>query len=499
MSQNPTYDVIVLGSGLGGLLCGSILTKKGYRVCVLEKQPQIGGNLQTFRRKGCTFDTGVHYIGCLDQGQILHQVYKYIGILDSMGAERMDTDAFDIICIGDKEFRFRNGYDGYAEALKASFPDEAKAIDAFVEMLKSVWANTKLLNFDGNLTDEIPGIWKYGQNAHDFIDGLTDNQLLKAVLAGNNGLFTGSSAKTPLYLLANINSFFIQSAWRLAHGGQGMALAMRSVIENGGGDVLVNKEVVALSSDKKKVTSVVCADGFEASADWVISNIHPSLTMDLLEPGVLRNVYVNRIKELGNTISAFTLYLVLKKGAVPHTNSNIYFSKNPDVWDLHADAAQEWPHGYMLYTTGDSGTGFAQSMTIITMMRFDEVRQWADTQVEKRGDDYKAFKRMKENALLDLVELKFPNLRQSVESTFSSTPLTYRDYTGTVDGSIYGIEKDCNDPLRTTVFPNTKLSNLLMTGQNINIHGTLGVTMGALLTCAYIIDLKVLMDEIKSC
>ncbi|PIQ15081.1 MAG: all-trans-retinol 13,14-reductase, partial [Flavobacteriales bacterium CG18_big_fil_WC_8_21_14_2_50_32_9] len=57
------YDFVIIGSGLGGLACAYILASEGYSVVVLEKNHQIGGNLQVFSRDKCIFDTGVHYIG----------------------------------------------------------------------------------------------------------------------------------------------------------------------------------------------------------------------------------------------------------------------------------------------------------------------------------------------------------------------------------------------------------------------------------------------------
>ncbi len=76
------YDVVIVGSGLGGLVSAIILAKEGYSVCVLEKNNQYGGNLQTFVRNKTIFDTGVHYIGGLDKGQNLYQYFKYLDILD---------------------------------------------------------------------------------------------------------------------------------------------------------------------------------------------------------------------------------------------------------------------------------------------------------------------------------------------------------------------------------------------------------------------------------
>ena len=66
------YDVIIIGSGLGGLQCGYMLAKKGFKVCVLEKNYQIGGCLQSFRRNGYTFDTGFHHVGSLGKGESLY-------------------------------------------------------------------------------------------------------------------------------------------------------------------------------------------------------------------------------------------------------------------------------------------------------------------------------------------------------------------------------------------------------------------------------------------
>ncbi|MEG1556274.1 MAG: FAD/NAD(P)-binding protein, partial [Bacteroidales bacterium] len=55
--MNTKYDIIIIGSGLGGLITGYILAKNGYKVMVLEKNSQFGGCLQTFKRDGVKFDT----------------------------------------------------------------------------------------------------------------------------------------------------------------------------------------------------------------------------------------------------------------------------------------------------------------------------------------------------------------------------------------------------------------------------------------------------------
>lgn len=75
------YDVIIIGSGLGGLECAHILSKAGKRVLVLEKEAQPGGCVQSYRRNGLTFDTGFHYVGGLEEGQSLYAAFSMLGLM----------------------------------------------------------------------------------------------------------------------------------------------------------------------------------------------------------------------------------------------------------------------------------------------------------------------------------------------------------------------------------------------------------------------------------
>ena len=80
----------------------------------------------------------------------------------------------------------------------------------------------------------------------------------------------------------------------------------------------------------------------------------------------------------------------------------------------------------------------------------------------------------------------------------TSTPLTWRDYTGTPDGSMYGVRKEYSRPLETTILPRTKIPHLFFTGQNTNLHGILGVTIGAVMTCGEIVGLETLLKKIRN-
>ena len=134
------YDIVIIGSGLGGLVSANILARNGYSVCVLEKNKQYGGNLQTFVRDKNIFDTGVHYIGGLEEGQNLYQYFKYLGIMDDLNIQKLDEDKFDVITFDDdeKEYCHAQGYDNFANSLINQFPEEERSIQAYCQKLQDV-------------------------------------------------------------------------------------------------------------------------------------------------------------------------------------------------------------------------------------------------------------------------------------------------------------------------------------------------------------------------
>ena len=91
------FDILVIGSGLAGLVSALILAKEGLKVCVLEKNNQFGGNLQTFSRDKLIFDSGVHYLGGLSEGQNLNRYFKWLEIFDELKLSKLDDDGFDRI------------------------------------------------------------------------------------------------------------------------------------------------------------------------------------------------------------------------------------------------------------------------------------------------------------------------------------------------------------------------------------------------------------------
>ncbi len=495
------YDVVIAGSGLGGLLSGYILSKEGYSVCILEKQHQIGGCLQTFVRNNCIFDTGMHYIGSMDEGQSLNYLFRYFGLTQKLNLKRLDMKAFDVIDIAGDKYNYSQGFDLFTETMCEYFPREKEGIKQYVTKLKHIGQSlTNIL--DGKSqpnTGSMANFEHFYENAKQFICSVTDNNRLQNVLAALNPLYAGKPESTPLYLHGIINHSLIESSWRMVNGGSQIADILADGIKAHGGNIITKAEVTAfVSGTDGNISHVLLANGDPVEGKYFISNINPSTTIDMTNSDLIRTIYKKRIKSIEQTTSIFSLYIVFKEKTFPYINQNFYKYNNPNVWGLETYTQVKWPDGHMLYTPASSASDeFAESMIAITYMKYEEMLPWENTTIGKRGEEYKKFKIQKAELFINQIEKQFPGIRNKIKAYYTSTPLTYRDYTGTPEGSIYGIMKDCNNPLKSFILPRTKIHNLLMTGQNINLHGVLGVTIGSLLTCGELLGFNHLLKKIK--
>jgi all-trans-retinol 13,14-reductase len=493
------YDVVIVGSGLGGLLCGYILSKEGYNVCILEKNKQIGGCLQTFKRDNCIFDTGIHYIGSLDEGQILYQYFKYFDLIGKLKLKKLDTDAFDVFYFNDNkhEYAYSMGYDNFTETLSKSFPDERQALIKYCDKLKEISSSLALYNLK-EITSTFLETTYFNENAFDYIASITKDKRLQNILAGSNVLYAGVPEKTPLFIHAIVNASFIESSYRLVDGSQQLAELLTDSIVRNGGTIRTNSKVTRLVCKGNELSFCELESTERIEAKYFISDIHPELTLDILEDDILRKIYRNRVMSLENTLSSFAIYISLKENSFKYLNRNHYYFANNNVWTATTYSETNWPESYLLLTPATSKSDvYADSIIAMTYMKYEELTQWENTSIEQRGPDYQEFKRQKAEKLLDAIELRFPGIRKHIKSYYTSTPLTYRDYTGTKNGSLYGILRDSNEPMKTFVSPRTKIPNFFFTGQNVILHGVLGVTIGAVLTCAEIVGLIDLIKKIK--
>ena len=493
------YDIVVIGSGLGSLVCANTLSKEGYRVCVLEKNHAFGGCLRSYNRKGRIIDTGIHYVGRLDEGQILNQYFKYMGILDRLKLRRLNEDGYDMICFADKEYKHAMGNENFIETLSHAFPQESENIRRIVTKFKDVGdlISVETLRNRHLFSGDVLPYFNY--SASTFLKENTANQTLRDVIAGATILSGGEEENTPLYTFATILNSNIESSYRFVDGSQQVADLLIESIRAQGGVVRNLSEVTRLVVKNGIITGVEINRSEYIEGLSFISGIHPVALLNILDKSkYIKKAYISRINSLRNSMGFFSLSILLKKNTFPYINRNYYYFDGSNPW-IKSDYAKQVVRTVFFCTSATSEfDSYAKVVQILEPMYWSEVAGWEDTSIEKRGEEYVAFKQQRAEELIDYIDRFHPGLKQSVEDYSTSTPLTYRDYTGTCKGSAYGIIKDYNDVLICLLPVKTKIPNLFITGQNNNVHGMIGVFLTAMYTCSEFVGAQYLVKKVAN-
>ena len=488
--------VVIIGSGLGGLSCGVILAKNGYEVTVLEKGAQIGGCLQCFVRKGAKFETGMHFIGSAAKGQTLSRLMDYLEISKDIKLSQLDPTGYDVVAIGGNLYRFANGREAFIRQMAEYFPNQRDNLEKYYTLVEQVANASSLHSLKYAESDTVVNTKYQILSINEVIDDIITDPLLAKVLVGNLPLYAAELGKTPFSTHAFIMDFYNQSAFRIKGGSDAIAFSMKKTIEKYGGQVLAKKCVNKIVCDDTQAIGVEVNSEEFFPADYVISDTHPVRTMEMIDSKLIRPAFRNRIKSIPQTVGGFSVYLEFKDNEVPYMNYNFYGYNYDSPWGCELYNDTDWPKGYLYMHFCHDDSEYAKTGVILSYMQMKDVEQWMGTSVGRRGEDYEQFKEIKAKQLLNSLEKQFPGICASIKNYYTSTPLTYLDYTGTEGGSMYGIAKDVNLGAACRVPHKMRIPNVFQTGQNINSHGMLGVLVGTVVTCSEFLSAKTIFQQI---
>ena len=482
---------------MGGLSCGVILAKNGYDVTILEQGAHIGGCLQCFTRRGVRFETGMHFIGSASEGQTLDRLLKYLEIKKDIRLSPLDSNGYDVVALNGRCYRFANGREKFLQQMTSYFPHQAEELIRYFDLVEKVAGASSLHSLKHVESDPIINADYQLRSINEVIDSIISDPELAKVLVGSLPLYAAERDKTPFSTHAFIMDFYNQSAYRIVGGSDAIAKSMVSTIEHYGGRVLSSSKVTRILCDDSHAIGVEVNGSEFMPCDFVISDTHPMRTLELTDSKLIRPAFRNRINTIPQTVGGFSVYLEFKDNSVPYQNYNFYGYNYGTPWNCEQYDADSWPKGYLyMHFCDDANQLFAKTGVVLSYMQMKDVEQWVGTKVGHRGADYEAFKRQKAELLLESVEKQFPGLRSHIKHYYTSTPLTYQDYTGTEGGSMYGVARDINLGAACRVPHRTKIPNLLQTGQNINSHGILGVVVGTIVTCSELLTSEKIYQQI---
>jgi len=490
--------IIIIGGGVGGLFTGAILAHEGFRVTVLEKNGVIGGGLQEFSRGGVSFETGMHMLGGLRAGGSIRRILEWLGLWDKIHVRPVDADCMDSVTYlrsGDV-YRIPEGREAFTAYLCERFPHEADGIQKYVAALYELAQEVDLFWLRPSGTAIPTHSEAFLLPVDELIARYVDDFKLRELLAYVNPMYGGVKGHTPAYIHALISVLYIEGTDRFEGGSLQLANALRDVIEQGGGAVLPAKRVAQIHVADRIVTSVETTDGERYTADKYISAIHPQALFPLLESGAFSPAYCRRVSDAPNSYSAFTLYLIFKPESFPYINHTCYYQEDYGyVWKLANYDPADWPRGFMYMTSADTDQGaWASKMIVNCIMPFSVVAEWAENGRDSR---YKQWKSERVAQVMARLEQLHPGITGSVARIEASSPLTIRDFYNQPEGALYGMRKDCRNILGSQLNVFTRVRNLYLTGQNINLHGFCGTPLTAINTAEALLGQNYIVNAIN--
>ncbi len=495
-SKNLDYDVIIIGSGVGGLTAGNILSKEGYKVLIVEKHHIPGGYCTNFERKEFTFDASMHMINGCEPGGTIYEILKKIGVEDRIEFVKLEELFRWKDPKNEIDFHAKVNLSEFVEKLSEIFPEEESGIREFYQKYSKVPKH--LLNFSNNdpseemlnLIDNLSD-----KTVSEIIDPYISNPDLKGIMTSLSGFFGLSPQKlNALMFLAGAMSYHHEGAYYVKGGSGTFSKTLANNFEEKGGDLSLLTEATRIIFEDGLATGIEVKDKkdnkIRYSADSIIANCDAThLVSDLCDCNSLPSEYREEVKSRRPSISTVILYLGLDVNVTDYgaDDYEIWMPKQEEKKDelkekiLENPEEVEFPEGSVTaYSNVDPECCPSEKSVISTIYYADPepFRRKLDEEGE-RGKEYRDFKEEISALIINRIEkvLDIPEFESHIEVKELATPLTLERYTYNREGAFIGWEMKSDQVIMNQLSQSTPVPNLFLCGQWTMLGGGVSAVM----------------------
>ena len=514
--RNPVpeqVDVAIIGSGIGGLVAGAYLARRGIRVAVFESHYQAGGCTTQFVRgrpdERYHFDVGLHYIGDCAPGGTIPSILEDLGL--ELEFEQLDPDGFDTLVFPDFRFRIPADVDVYRDRLVEMFPHERRGIDRYIRLLKAVGRMQRIME-----TERAPGLRDAASITFDMItlvrnqeatiaevlrDCVRDPKLV-AVLLGQNGDYGLPPSKASAAIHFGLSMHYFRGAYYPKGGGQVLAERVAEVLEDHGGTIHLRRPVERILVENGNAAGIILEGrngnpGETVRAKCVLSNADLILTLErLLGREHLPTIWRDRVPKLEMAAALYIPFLGIKGDLRERGmgRTNYWQFDSYDMEDFYADDPLHPVRTKGCYVTSASikdpshalhhapaGVTNVEVMSLVP----GTFSRWHVTQGEAFGFEYRdnaayrAAKERVEHELVERLEQLFPGTRADIVYRESASPVTHSRFTRASGGTGYGLAATPAQFNGHRPGYRGPIPGLYLAGCNTRAgHGILGAMMG---------------------
>ncbi len=491
-AERERWDAVVIGSGLGGLVCAAYLCATGHRTLVLEAHYVAGGNSQVFRRKvhgrQYEFDVGVHYIGeCGPEGGIT-TLLGGLGLAERIVFRPLDPDGHSTLIFPDFRFRVPSSWDRYRARLLQTFPADREPLEKVVGVLQQVATDLRRLGSGevamSELAQKAPTFLQWGlRPITELFRHFELSERPAAVLLGEQGDYAVRPSKTAVAMQAGLTDHYMRGAFYPEGGGQVIPGRLVEAIRAYGGEARTRAAVSKIRVEKGRAVGVTLEkDGKEIDAGIVVSNADLKRTvLELVGSEHWKPETVERVKSYRMALALFGVYLGLDMDVaaqgVPNTNYFVFQSYDIEKMyaELEAGRIPDKPFAFLTFATlKDSASsnlapkGYTNLQVMTAVPR--EYSLWAVDKGPADGGSYHrdpAYRERKNELTERLVEIAdgvLPGLRDHIDWKEGATPVTQERFTRSTGGTSYGIEASLEQMGPFRMGPATDIEGLYLCG-----------------------------------
>lgn len=499
------WDVIVVGSGMGGMTAAAYLAASGRRTLVLEQGDVLGGCTHVFRRKGYEFEVGVHYLGdCGHPEGNIPTILRGVGVDKHIEFREIDPDGFDVLAFPSVTFKVPRGWDAYRDRLIDTFPDGAAALRRYVRIIRKLADAVDRAITPASVRGNAAMLLRAGWAAPfamlplaRLLDVCGIGPAPRPVLGGQTPAYAAPASRAPAIVQAGYLKNYVEGgAYFPIGGGQVLSATMAEVVRANGGDFRLNARVREILVEDGRVRGIELDNGETITAPVVVSNADIKRTyLEMLDPAAVSRRKRKLVSGYKMAWPLFNTYLGVDIDlSETMTSAQIWkFSADADFgpmqkavsWDGAGRDRERW-----LATARDNAAAMIHIATnkdpitplapaghsVIEIMTFlpPDHDLWGmsdggPVNGEKYRDnpDYLTVKDAVTEALIDLAAEVIPNLRDHIVWKEAGTPITQERYTHSTAGGSYGIEMNVRQvgPLRPR--PKTEIPGLYLAGASL--------------------------------
>ncbi|MCQ8106250.1 NAD(P)/FAD-dependent oxidoreductase [Methylomonas sp. SURF-2] len=442
-SRHETYDVIVIGAGIGGLSTAALLAKAGKSVLLVERHDRPGGYAHSFKRRGFHFDSGVHLVsGCgprgYRNGSSIYQICTTVGI--EPREVFIPLKSYARAVYPELEISLRAGESDFIEGLCEHFPKEKDNLLALIRLCKLLAEEAMLAETvleQGRETRISPAtalanLFRYRRTSlHVALDEFLSDPQLKSLCASLWPYLGLPPAQLSfLYWACMMAGYTYEGGYYCRGSFQNYANALAAAVEKHGGEVLLNASARRIVVNQGKVAGILLENGQLIRASSVVSNTDALQTAELLlGREYLPKDHFDRLNELSPSTSIFVSYVATDLPMAHHSHESFFFESldHEAAYASNLDGDFNWFSATLPSLTDPSLAPAGQHiMLLTTLCPFDIGQSWRQA------------KKPFEQRLLKKAERFFPGLRDHLLFVESGTPRTLERYTLNRQGAAYG-------------------------------------------------------------